>query len=783
MSDLIKTVVPGVPPIPPTGGTPGVPGAPGVGTKPGVPASPGSPGVPGSPGSPGSPAYCLDVVSYRPGSPAVGVGVPSGTDGDGAPIGTMVGHDPYPAGGGSGPGSITIPGPPVRVVTHECFPAVATVRATPPIAPVPGTPAIPARAPVGSGMGFPGQAGTAGTPGSPPNYEPGWNAGAQSVAALVDNGAYRFTMRKGVVGVYTGLSDTPNPVDQNAINFGFLFGEGVFYVAERIGTQIVAVDGPHSYADNDAFAVLRSGAVVTYTGPSSYSYTSTRAANADLYFAQATLYFGGDSVDDAHFDYSPSLFGSTGSITQTLQPLIINAQDVDGLFGALTPLTANDDGIDATLPNLEFGGTFVADPDVGGIEGYLWPPLAAFAIGLGADNGNAGMHGLLPSTSGFAQQTANGIFSGHLANLGVESSDAVVFITGTLNQLAPGTANGAAQGFLGQLSGYQLFAQGHTDTGSIGYGFYGTLLGDYSLTGYGGGYAKLTGPRPQLTGSGTVTALWEIALTGPSPRLMASATGVALGRAYLQTGGRYKLLAYAGGQATLELVGAYTLNASALSGSVGEAYLRTRPHHLSLVAHAEVFPVSGVSGTLGNLQPKNSGVAILTGPRFTLVATGSETLAVTYEGYSHTLLEGGGVAVTHLTNYPFDHLLRFGTRYFGVRADGLYELTGNNFNGDPIIAVVQTGESDMGEPSLKRTRHLNIAGRISRDLGVTVYARENEVEEFSYDPVEGGARNTRVTLGRGLEARYLSFGITNTDGQDFEIHELAPEVDVLRRTA
>jgi len=660
---------------------------------------------------------------------------------------------------------------------------VPPTKATPPIAAQPGTPAVPARPIIGAGLGFPGTPGTPGTPGSPPNYEPGWNAGAQSAAPLQTPGVYSFTMLKNVVGVYTGLTSAPDPTNQNAIEFGFLFGNGVFYVAERRGDNIVVIDGPHTYADNAAFSIVLKGNVVRYTGPSSYAYTSTRLADPSAaYYAQASLFFGGDSVDDAAFSFDPTLFASSGSITQLLSPLVGGGSDSDGIFGTLSPLIVDDAGVDSTLSTLTPSFDSVADPVVSGIEGYLWPPLAAFAIGAGGQNGDAGMNGILSPPSTFAQQTANGIFSGKLRGLATQSAEAINFIVGTLNDLIPGVANGADQGFYGQLSGYQLFAQGH-QFASGRYGFFGELQGSYTIAAQGGAQARLTSPRFSLSASGTTTALGEAYLTAPSFFLMAGGTATDWGVAYLKTGGRYPVVGLGGARARMELQGSYTLNTNGYVGNVGTASLRIGSHHYVLDASGTIDQVNGIAGVLIGPQPVNSGTAYITGPRFTIVATGSNVAAVTYEGYSHTLLEGGGVAVTHLTNYPFDHLLRFGTRYFGVRADGLYELTGNTFNGDPIISVVQTGESDVGEPSLKRTRHLNIAGRLSRDLGVTVYANEDEAGSFTYDPVEGGARNTRVTLGRGIEARYLAFGLTNTDGQDFEIHELAPEIDILRRTA
>lgn len=51
-------------------------------------------------------------------------------------------------------------------------------------------------------------------------------------------------------------------------------------------------------------------------------------------------------------------------------------------------------------------------------------------------------------------------------------------------------------------------------------------------------------------------------------------------------------------------------------------------------------------------------------------------------------------AVTEYKNFAFENVLRFGDRFFGVQNDGIYELTGDTDNGEPIIAKVRTFYTD-----------------------------------------------------------------------------------------
>ena len=347
---------------------------------------------------------------------------------------------------------------------------------------------------------------------------------------------------------------------------------------------------------------------------------------------------------------------------------------------------------------------------------------------------------------------------------------------------------------------YQIYALGHQDT-LVEYGFFGELQTPYSIRALGGAQAELTYDGFTLLASGTVTnlgtayLLWpNDAPAAPNYPLMASGHAVNWGQAYLSygsvlaIGGNYDVYGLGGAQGRLLYSGDWSLDGHAYAGNLGEADLVYGQFDYNVTASGSVWVGGVAAGTLPQLTIRNdvwSGTIV--GPRFTIVAHGFSPGSTT-EGYSMTLLGDNQkmeVATTHYTAYPFTRIVRFGSTYYGMQANGLYPLNDSTQGGNPIVAVIQTGESDMGHPTLKRTRRLYLAGRLSADLQVSVYSSELETDAYTYDPQIpiGGARNWRVALGRGIKARYLSYIITNTDGGDFEIQEIGPEVDILRRTA
>jgi hypothetical protein len=296
----------------------------------------------------------------------------------------------------------------------------------------------------------------------------------------------------------------------------------------------------------------------------------------------------------------------------------------------------------------------------------------------------------------------------------------------------------------------------------------------------------LTATLPTLSASGTPESMGQVVVEARFS-LLASGTTDQVGRAYLVLAKAYPQYPHnilGGGSFAKELSG-YSFVGRGVTDKFG--VVRVTLHHATLSAHGIVDAIGRVVGVLPTLEAAPSVLIVAKLPRATLLAVGTTGAAAAYEAYSLTFIEGGqmlDVAGTHYTNYPFDRFVRFNNIYYGVATDGLYELSGNTFNGTPIMASVETANTDFKTPQLKRAVSLYIAGEVGADFRVTVNSAEVTVDRYNYHTVnKTGARNYRVIFGKAIRARYLSYAFTNTNGGDFFIDDITPEYAVLQRTA
>ena len=365
-------------------------------------------------------------------------------------------------------------------------------------------------------------------------------------------------------------------------------------------------------------------------------------------------------------------------------------------------------------------------------SGILTPPIqATFTKSL------SGWTGSLWVMSGMSYRNGYSGFSGSL--------------------YAVGTTGGAQNGFLGALSGY-------------------------SFTATCGGAALKTLPLPTLSASGTPESIGCVVVRARFS-LLASGTTDKLGRAYLVLAKAYPQYPHSilgGGSFAKELSG-YSFVGRGVTDKFG--VVRVTLHRATLTAHGVSDNTGRVVGVLPTLKAAPSVLIISKLPRATLYAVGTTGAVTPYEAYSITFVEDD-VAATHYTNYPFDRFVRFNNTYYGVAADGLYELNGDTFNGTPIVAMVETANTDFKTPMLKRAVSLYMAGEVRADFRVTVNSAEVTDDRYNYRTVnKTGARNYRVLFGKAIRARYLSYAFTNTNGGDFFIDDITPEYAVLQRTA
>lgn len=292
----------------------------------------------------------------------------------------------------------------------------------------------------------------------------------------------------------------------------------------------------------------------------------------------------------------------------------------------------------------------------------------------------------------------------------------------------------------------------------------------------GGSDVALTAPFPTLAISATFTGMGTAALAAPTPTLAAAGTVSASANAALLFGfdasggigssGTYKLVGYSGGVISIT-TGGRTISATGSAGNVGSARL-TLPL-FDLVATGTVSGLSSAS-LLAPMPTMGSTVAYMLAPSATLVATGSATIAVTYDAYSLNLnhlprqdRSEPNDEMTRYTNYPFDRVVRYKNSYFGMNATGLYLLEGTTDNGTAIPWEVKTCLTDAKTPQLKTVESAYIGGRFGPNATVTLYAGEASSTPYAYTtPRDTTVQNYRQPLGRGIKSRYFALGLAGT---------------------
>lgn len=126
-------------------------------------------------------------------------------------------------------------------------------------------------------------------------------------------------------------------------------------------------------------------------------------------------------------------------------------------------------------------------------------------------------------------------------------------------------------------------------------------------------------------------------------------------------------------------------------------------------------------------------------------------------------------AVTEYSNYAFNSFAQIGGRYIGASPDGLYELAGDDDDGDDIIARIKGGFMQFGGPQLSRLKEAYIAARGGGRYVLRVRTADGQTYDYGVDTRTG--RSTKFHMGKGQRSRYFGYELLS-DGQDFDLDTL-----------
>jgi hypothetical protein len=165
-------------------------------------------------------------------------------------------------------------------------------------------------------------------------------------------------------------------------------------------------------------------------------------------------------------------------------------------------------------------------------------------------------------------------------------------------------------------------------------------------------------------------------------------------------------------------------------------------------------------------------------PSLTLLLRAAETLAFIGrldlpEGpFSAWVMNAETTGATSYSNFPFNSLFTHQGKTYGVAEDGLYELIGDNDDGDPIEAVVRTGDINFGtsrEKNIPRA-YLSVLTDGQLILKTISSVRGARTERFYELAAKDGNDEAlrRVPLARGLRGVTWAFELRNVAGSDFD---------------
>ena len=131
-------------------------------------------------------------------------------------------------------------------------------------------------------------------------------------------------------------------------------------------------------------------------------------------------------------------------------------------------------------------------------------------------------------------------------------------------------------------------------------------------------------------------------------------------------------------------------------------------------------------------------------------------------------------AITRYLNYGFDNVVNFNSKYYGIKADGIYELTGNTDAGTAIDAAIEFSPNDFGNPHLKRCHYLYV------DSSDTTLSSP-KYDGISCGPYTSNFMGRRTQVGKGGKGRYWGLVVQNQNGGGMDVNSIELEFLETRR--
>ncbi len=148
------------------------------------------------------------------------------------------------------------------------------------------------------------------------------------------------------------------------------------------------------------------------------------------------------------------------------------------------------------------------------------------------------------------------------------------------------------------------------------------------------------------------------------------------------------------------------------------------------------------------------------------------------------VLNTESAAVSWYDNFDFQSIAQVDDAVFGVNAEGIFLLTGDDDAGDPISASVRTGFMDFDTAYTKRLENLYFGYVSTGALYARLRVKDSQHPASTYQLQERDAsapRNSRIEPGKGLFGRYWQVEIGNVSGAPFTVYDMDVDLSISNR--
>lgn len=148
------------------------------------------------------------------------------------------------------------------------------------------------------------------------------------------------------------------------------------------------------------------------------------------------------------------------------------------------------------------------------------------------------------------------------------------------------------------------------------------------------------------------------------------------------------------------------------------------------------------------------------------------------------LMNTESTAVSWYNNFGFESIAQVNDTTFAVGPGGIYELTGDDDNGDMIDASLRGGFMDFGTQQQKRIDTLYLGYTSTGTLRAIVRTKDSGHPASAFDMESRDAsapRNSRIVPAKGLVGTYWQVEFYNVSGAPFTVYDVSADLAISNR--